>query len=378
MSSSYGENIRLTVFGQSHGGMIGATLDGLPPGEPVDLAAMQAFVNRRAPGRSAYATARREPDAVRIVSGLYQGKTCGAPLCLLIENMDARSADYDKLRDTPRPAHADYTATARYGGFADPRGGGHFSGRLTAPLVAAGALCAQIIARRGVTVGGHIAALGDCHDTAPDSLRLTPNRLKETADRDFPVFRAEAAAQMREALDVAKQAGDSLGGLLEVFALGLPAGLGSPMFGGVENRLAAAAFAIPAVRGVEFGSGFAAAHVSGSQHNDAFCARQGLVRTKTNHHGGVLGGITSGMPLVMRAAVKPTPSIARPQQTLNLATMREETLCISGRHDPCVALRALPCLEAVVAFVLLDLMLDGEYYNMTDGGMRKWICKNKA
>lgn len=372
MSSSFGENIRLMIFGQSHGEMVGAVLDGLPPGEPVDLASLQTFVDRRAPGRGDGRSARQEADRVQIVSGLYQGRTCGAPLCLWIANTDARPSDYAPLLSVPRPSHADYTAALRYGGYADPRGGGHLSGRLTAPFTAAGAICSQILARRGIAVSGHIAALGGVVDPSPETHSLTKEELALLTKRSLPVFHDDVALRMQQAVVEAAAAGDSLGGVLEVFALGVPPGLGGPMFGGVENRLAAAAFAIPGLCGVEFGCGFAAAAMRGSEYNDRyFQAVEHSVRTYTNHHGGVLGGITSGMPLVMRAVVKPTPSIALPQCTLDLTTGRETELRIQGRHDACIALRALPCLEAAVAFVLLDLMLDGEYRQPQTTGRRK-------
>ncbi len=361
MSSEFGKNLRISIFGESHGAAIGAVVDGLPVGEPVDLDALAGFLARRAPGRSAVSTARREADAVRVLSGLYQGRTSGAPLCLVIENGDTRSRDYEKLKNIPRPAHADYSATVRYHGFADPRGGGHFSGRLTAPLCAAGGVCLQILARRGVAIGAHIARCAGISDAPVDSAALTAEQLAAIAAKPFPVFDSAAGARMQEAILAARAEGDSVGGVIEAFALGLPAGLGSPMFGGVENRLAQAIFGIPAVRGVEFGAGFGAAELRGSENNDAFALSGGAVRTETNRHGGVLGGITTGMPLVVRTAIKPTPSIARAQRTLDFASGEQTELVIEGRHDPCIAQRAVPCVEAAAAAVLLDLMLDGEY-----------------
>jgi len=361
MSSDLGKNIRLSVFGQSHGQMIGAVIDGLPCGVEIDTEALQQFVDRRAPGRAAHSTARRESDKINIVSGLYKGKTCGAPLALLIANSDAHSADYEQLKNIPRPGHADHTAALRYGGSNDPRGGGHFSGRLTAPITATGGICLQILAKMGINVGAHIAAIGGVEDMAVDSMKLDEKKLRAVAAKSFPVFDDKAGEAMNSRILAAAEKQDSTGGIIEVFALGVPAGIGSPMFGGVENRLAAAVFGIPGVKGVEFGSGFGAANMCGSSNNDAFCLKENAVVTKSNSHGGILGGITSGMPLVMRVAIKPTPSIGCTQYTLNTETGAMEELNIQGRHDPCIVPRAVPCLEAVTGFVLLDMMLDGEY-----------------
>lgn len=351
-----GERLRVSVFGESHGPGIGAVADGLPAGEPVDLDALARFMARRAPG-GALSTARREADAVRVLSGLRDGITTGAPLCTLIENTDARSGDYRKLRDVPRPSHADYPALLRYGGHADMAGGGHFSGRLTAPLCAVGGLCLQMLARRGVAVGARLREVAGIPDAEVDDQALTEQSLAALSAGSLPVFDPAAGERMRAAIEAARAEGDSVGGVIEVFALGLPGGLGDPMFGGVENRLSAALFGVPAVRGVSFGAGFAAARMRGSAHNDAYCLKEGRVRTRTNRHGGIIGGITTGEPLVAQVAIKPTPSIAAGQRTLNLATGKETTLSIGGRHDPCIAVRAVPVAEAVAAIVLLDLIL---------------------
>lgn len=351
-----GERLRVSVFGESHGPAIGAVADGLPSGEAADLAALAAFMARRAPG-GALSTARREADAVRVLSGLCGGVTTGAPLCVLIENADARPGDYRRFAAVPRPSHADYPALLRYRGHADLSGGGHFSGRLTAPLCAVGGLCLQMLARRGVTVGARLMEAGGEADDPIDSQALTPQALRALAQKPLPVCSDEAGGRMRAAIEAARAAGDSVGGVVELFALGLPGGLGDPMFGGVENRLAAALFGIPAVRGVEFGAGFAAARMRGSAHNDAYCLKDGRVRTRTNRHGGALGGITTGEPLVARLALKPTPSIAAAQRTLELVSGEETELRVGGRHDPCVAVRAVPAVEAVAAIVLLDLLL---------------------
>lgn len=349
MSSSYGENIRVTVFGQSHGPAIGVVMDGLPAGLPVDLDRLQSFLDRRAPGRSDLTTARKEEDRPEILSGLFEGRTCGAPFAALIRNRDARSKDYSALAQTPRPGHADYTAAIKYGGAQDYRGGGHFSGRLTAPLCIAGGICLQMLEREGIRVMARIRALGPVTD---DSAFTEP-----VGDKPFPASSDRAAAEMQQAVARAKEAGDSLGGIIECVVTGLPAGLGDPMFDGMENRISAALFAIPAIKGVEFGDGFALAGLTGSAANDPFRMEQGRVVTETNRCGGILGGITTGMPLVFRVAVKPTPSIAQPQRTVDLGTGQDTDLQITGRHDPCILPRAVPCVEAVAALAVYDAFL---------------------
>jgi len=349
MSSSYGKNVRVSIFGQSHSEAIGAVVDGLPSGEYIDMEAVQRFMARRAPGKNAYSTARREADAPRVLSGLVEGVTCGAPLCAMIENGDQRSKDYDRLKNMPRPSHADYTATIKYGGFADMRGGGHFSGRMTAPLCFAGAAAMQILARRGIQIGARIAEIAGVEDGDAQDFLVA-------RDKEFPVLDDAQGEKMRQAIAAARQEGDSVGGIVEVRAYGVPAGLGDPMFDGMENELAHWMFAIPAVRGVEFGAGFASARLRGSQHNDTFTMKDGRVETRTNNHGGILGGITSGMPIVMRVAFKPTPSIVMEQDTVNLAEGCEAKLVIGGRHDPCIVPRAVPCVEAAMALAILDRM----------------------
>ncbi len=360
MSSEFGKLLRVSVFGQSHGRAIGVTIDGLPAGEAVDLDALNAFLARRRPGQSPLSTARAEADAPVFLSGLEGGVTCGAPLCAVIENSDQHSSDYEALRDTPRPAHADYTAWVKWGGWADMRGGGHFSGRLTAPLCIAGGIAKQILARRGVFVGAHLSEAAGIPDS-PFPLHPTPELFAQVAVKPFPVLDDGAGERMQSAIRAARGEGDSVGGVSECAAVGLPAGLGAPMFDGVENRLAAALFGIPAVKGVEFGAGFAAARLRGSENNDPFTVENGRVFAVRNNAGGILGGITSGMPLVVRAAVKPTPSIARPQRTVSLSRLEEAELSVRGRHDPCIAHRAVPVTEAVTAAVLLDLLLEGNH-----------------
>ena len=361
MSSEFGNLLKISVFGQSHGKAIGVVVDGLPAGEAIDLEELNAFLARRKPGKSPLSTARKESDAPVFLSGLENGVTCGAPLCAVIENSDQHSSDYTELRDKPRPGHADYTAFVKWGGQADMRGGGHFSGRLTAPLCIAGGIARQILARRGVYVGAHLWSVGTERDT-PFPLRPTRELFEAVAAKPFPVLDDQAGERMQSLILEARQAQDSVGGVIECAAVGLPAGLGDPMFGGVENRLSAALFGIPAVKGVEFGDGFAAARSCGSANNDPFSVDgDGRIITQTNHAGGILGGITSGMPIVLRTAMKPTPSIARPQRTVSLSAGADTELVIHGRHDPCIAHRAVPVVEAVTAAVLLDLLLEGNH-----------------
>lgn len=357
MSSHIGKNITVSIFGQSHSQAIGAVIDGLPAGFAVDMEKVRAFLARRAPGRAAYATARREADEPIILSGLADGKTCGAPLAMLIGNGDTRSKDYEKLRDIPRPGHADYTANLRYGGFQDVRGGGHFSGRLTAPLCFAGAICLQMLEQRGVFVGAHIASVAGISDAPFDPVHVCLEELRAVSSKPFAVIDDAAGAAMQEKIAQAKADLDSVGGTIECAAVGFPAGIGDPMFDGLENRLAAALFGIPAVKGLEFGAGFAAAEMRGSQNNDPFFLEGERVLTKTNHAGGILGGISTGMPLLFHLAFKPTPSIAKAQDSISLSRKKPEKLEIAGRHDPCIVPRAVPVVEAAAAIVLLDALL---------------------
>ncbi|MGM9542467.1 MAG: chorismate synthase [Candidatus Limivicinus sp.] len=349
MSSSYGENLHLTIFGQSHSPAIGMTLEGIPAGEQIDFEALQRFLERRAPGRNAYSTARKEADAPEFLSGLRGDTTCGVPLTAIIRNGDTRSKDYAPFSAVPRPGHADYTANVKYFGHQDYAGGGHFSGRLTAPLCIAGGVCLQILQRHGIEVISRIRSIGDVKDPSP----LTAS----TAEKAFPTVDEAAGEAMQAAIAQARAQGDSLGGVIECAVLGLPAGLGDPMFGGMENRIAGIVFGIPAVKGVEFGAGFAAAKLRGSQNNDSYTVQDGRIETRSNHCGGILGGITNGMPLVFRAAIKPTPSIAMEQTSVNLETRTEEKLRVGGRHDPCIVPRAVPVIEAAAAIAVYDALL---------------------
>ena len=352
--------LKVSVFGQSHGKAIGVNIDGLPAGETIDLEELYAFLDRRKPGKSPLSTARKESDTPVFLSGLENGVTCGFPLCAIIENSDQHSSDYSELADKPRPAHADYTARVKWGGHADMRGGGHFSGRLTAPLCIAGGIAKQLLARRGIYVGAHLSAVAGEADAA-FPLHPTAEQFAALAAKPFPVIDDEAGERMQAAILDARQEGDSVGGVIECAAIGLPAGLGDPMFDGVENRLAAALFGIPAGKGVEFGAGFDACRLRGSENNDPFTMEDGKIVTTQNNAGGILGGITTGMPITLRVGLKPTPSISRPQQTVSLSAGENAELVIRGRHDPCIAHRAVPVVEAVTATVLLDLLLEGNH-----------------
>lgn len=356
--NTLGNKLKVTVFGQSHAPAIGCVIDGLPSGFAPDMERVSAFMARRAPGRNAWSTNRKEGDVPEVLSGLVEGRTCGAPVSMLIRNSDQHSRDYAGLKRTPRPSHADYTALIKYGDDYDIRGGGQFSGRLTAPLCFAGALALQILEQRGVTIAAHIARIENVQDPSPDFAAVTREELTALLKKPFPVFDDGAGVRMRQAIEAARLDADSVGGVIRCFALGLPAGIGEPMFGGVENRLAAALFGIPAVRGVSFGTGFDAAGMRGSGHNDPFVMDGDRVAARTNHAGGVLGGITSGMPLVVNIAVKPTASIAREQDTVDLEKRENARLVIHGRHDPCIVPRAVPVAEAVTALTVLDMLLE--------------------
>ncbi len=358
MSSEFGNTLRVGVFGESHGRAIGVTMQNLPAGEEIDLLMLEAFLDRRRPGKSALSTARNEPDKPVFLSGLLEGKTTGSPLCAIIENRDARSRDYEELLDKPRPGHADYTAYLKWAGKADMRGGGHFSGRLTAPLCIAGGIAKQILARKNIFIGAHLASVAGIADEAFD-LRPTQAQFDEIAQKDFPVINDAKGCMMQEAILSASKDGDSVGGVIECAAVGMPAGIGSPMFDGIENRLSAAIFGIPAVKGLEFGAGFDACNMRGSENNDPYrIGENGEITTETNHAGGILGGITTGQPIVLWVGIKPTPSIAKPQKTISLTKRENAELIVHGRHDPCIAHRAVPVVEAVTALVLLDYILE--------------------
>lgn len=357
MSSVFGNKIKVGIFGQSHSNSIGVMIDGLPAGEKVDLAELESFLLRRAPGRNEFSTKRKEADKIKVVSGLVDDTLCGAPLAAVIENCDTRSGDYSNIYDVPRPGHADFTANVKYGGAQDVRGGGHFSGRLTAPLCIAGGICKQILKRKGITVGSHIYELACVKDAPFDPINVSAFELETLAQKPFSTLDDGAALEMQKKITEASGACDSVGGIVEIAAVGLPVGIGDPMFDGLENRIASAVFAIPAVKGIEFGLGFEAARIFGSKNNDSFYMDGDTVRTRTNNHGGILGGISSGMPLIFRCAVKPTPSIAKEQDSVSLSGKKDAKLTVNGRHDPCIVPRSLPAFESATAIAILDAML---------------------
>lgn len=428
----WGENIRISVFGESHGAAIGVVIDGLPPGIKLDTAKIYEEMERRRPGQDIYSTPRKEGDAVEIVSGFFNGHTTGTPLCGIIRNTDKRSSDYEELKNMMRPGHADYTGKIRYNGFNDYRGGGHFSGRLTAPVVFAGAIAAQYLEQRGITIGTHLLRIGSIEDDRINPVNIGAEQLKAFRSMWFPTIKPETAQEMMKEINDARMDQDSVGGVLETAIINLPAGLGSPMFDSVESRLAAFVFAIPATKGIEFGAGFDFGRMRGSEANDSFQPREpgegahepgevaqvpwlepgdvgqvpqhrsnvpqtgeqvqesrivkqvsepraddqvpwpneqrtgkqitAFCPTATNNTGGINGGITNGMPVIFRTVFRPTPSISKPQQALDMKTMKAREYSIHGRHDPCIAVRAVPVLDAVAALVVMDLLLDEKKY----------------
>ena len=360
MSSTWGDNtgIRISIFGGSHTEAIGVNIEGLPAGEKIDMDKVLVQMSRRAPGQDKTATKRKESDEPHIISGMLDGVLTGAPLCAVIYNTNQHSKDYSNLKIRPRPGHADYTAWLRYNASNDIRGGGHFSGRLTAPYVFAGAVLRQLLEKRGVTIGAHAAAIAGVGDELFDPVRVSSADLNTLNEVYFPVISSDKKAEMYEKIEALREKGDSAGGIIECAASGVPAGLGDPMFGGVENLISSAVFAIPAVKGIEFGAGFGVSGMSGSENNDEFYYDEnGTVKTRTNNCGGILGGITNGMPIIFRCAVKPTPSIGIEQNTVNLETGENDKLIISGRHDPCIVPRAVPVVEAAMALALAKLIL---------------------
>lgn len=356
MSSTIGEIVKTTVFGESHGVAIGAVIDAPPAGYKIDIDEIKVQATRRAPGQDLSATARKETDTPEILSGLLDGVTTGAPLAFIIKNNDQRSHNYDGIKDRPRPSHADYAAFVRYNGQNDIRGGGNFSGRLTAPLTVAGAIARQILKQQGIIIGGHVLGVGSSFDEPFDPVNVSDDLLENLNKQYFSVINDDAKQKMTEEIAEVKKNGDSIGGEIEIAVTGLPAGVGSPTARGIENAVSNAVFTVPAIKGIEFGDGFGLASMKGSEANDEMYYDGDTVKCKTNHSGGITGGISNGMPLIIRCAIKPTPSIALEQNTVNLKTKQDDTLIIEGRHDPCIVPRALPAVEAAVALALLDLI----------------------
>lgn len=357
MSATFGKALKTTIFGESHSAAIGVVIDGLPAGMKIDETMVREGMKRRAPNTSSASTKRSEPDLYEIVSGFFQGKATGTPLCAIIRNRDTRSQDYEKTADLLRPGHADYTGIIKYLGSNDYRGGGHFSGRLTAPLVFAGSVARQFLSGKGISVGTRIRTVADVEDTQ----EFDETGFAEVENKSFPVLSDSAGQKMQEVIEKARLDGDSVGGVIECMVTGIPAGLGEPFFDSVESRMAHMMFSVPAVKGIEFGAGFAISAMHGSEANDAPRVKDGRIVFQSNHNGGINGGISNGMPIVFRVAIKPTASIFKPQETVNIRTMTNETLQIHGRHDTCIALRAVEVIKCAAALVTADLFLEARH-----------------
>ncbi len=354
--STFGKNIKVSVFGESHGEAIGAVIDGVPAGFEIDMDKVLVQMARRAPGKDKTATPRLEKDFPRVMSGILNGVTTGAPIACVIENTNTKSADYSNLLENPRPGHSDYTAFVKYGGNNDIRGGGHFSGRLTAPIVFAGAVLRQILEKKGIKIAAHISSIGNVYDSRFDGAEISDELIDTLNNSAFSLVDGSVEEKMRETVESARKDGDSVGGTIECAVVGMPIGVGGPLFSGIEGEISKAVFGIPSVKGIEFGAGFDSAHRRGSENNDAFEYKEGKVVTKTNNCGGILGGISNGMPIIFRAAIKPTPSISKQQETVNLKTKENTTLSVKGRHDPCIVPRAVPVIEAAAAIAIFDML----------------------
>ena len=372
MSTFYGKNLKVSIYGKSHGDHIGVVAKNMPSDFEFSIKELLQFTSRRAPGKNLLSTQRKEADLPIFLSGVElidedQAKLDGNEFHAIIKNTSQRSADYDSLKLVPRPSHADYAAIQKYGPSVDLRGGGHFSGRLTAPLCIIGGICLQYLRTKGIEIAAHLYSVGNIYDERFDLANVSLRDIETLKQRsDFPVLDPEVEPAMRAQIDNARNDGDSIGGIVEVAVLGLPAGLGEHMFDGVENRISSIVFGIPAVKGIEFGNGFECARMRGSQNNDPFAIKDGKVVTQTNNCGGILGGMTSGMPLVFRAAMKPTPSIFTEQDSVDLNTMTATKLTIKGRHDPCIVLRAVPVFEAAAAIAITDMLLDENSLNYSN------------
>lgn len=358
MSSTWGDKIKISIFGGSHTEAIGVNIEGLPAGETINMEDVLLQMKRRAPGQDKTATQRKESDEPHVLSGLLDGVLTGAPLCAVIYNTNQRSKDYSNLKIRPRPGHSDYTAWLRYNASNDIRGGGHFSGRLTAPLVFAGAVLRQLLEKKGIVIGAHAYQIGTAKDIPFNLCDIDADTLNTINKEYFSVISEEQKQNMYDEVEKTRLKEDSIGGIIECAAVGVPAGLGDPMFGGVENLISSIVFGVPAVKGIEFGAGFNVTEMLGSENNDDFYYDEnGIIKTKTNNCGGILGGITNGMPIVFKCAVKPTPSIGIEQETVNLETKRNDKLIITGRHDPCIVPRAIPVVEAAMAVAIANLVL---------------------
>ncbi len=356
MTSKIGDKLSISISGGSHTEQLEAVMSGFPRGVKISEENIARQMQRRAPGKDATATARKEPDTVEILSGVDGGVTTGEDIRIIIKNTNTKSGDYDNLKFTPRPNHADYPAFVKYNGQADMRGSGHFSGRMTAPLTALGAICREYLKGKGITVGGHIFNIGDGFDTAFDAVTVNAEQLDKLSGEYFATNSTDAKEDMREIIEKAKADGDSIGGSVEIAVTGMPVGIGNHMFGGVENIISSVVYGVPAVKGISFGAGFDFSFLRGSEANDAYYYAEDRVVTATNNCGGIVGGMTTGMPIIIRVALKPTPSVFVPQNTVNLQTHENVTLEIKGRHDPCIVPRALPAIEAAVAIAVTMLL----------------------
>lgn len=358
MSGIWGKNIMISIFGESHGKAIGAIIDGLPPGIALDMESIEFQMKRRAPGAGDLTTSRLEDDEFEILSGYFNGYTTGTPLSFIIRNRDSKPSDYESIKNIVRPSHADYTGRIKHKGFNDYRGGGHFSGRLTAPLVFAGSICRQIIEAKGIKIISHIKSLGKVDDESFDFEKIEEKMIEKLKIMELPVIDEEKGELMRREILMVKEKKDSVGGIIECAIIGMPAGIGDPFFHSVESEMSHILFSIPAVKGVEFGAGFEIAKMKGSEANDEIFIENGKVSTKGNSNGGVVGGITNGMPIIFRVAVKPTPSIGKIQNTIDMEKMEETKIMIRGRHDPCIVPRAVPVVESAAAIALLDMIME--------------------
>ncbi|MDU5805955.1 MAG: chorismate synthase [Peptoniphilus harei] len=360
MSYSFGKNFKVTLFGQSHSSEIGLVIDGIKAGYKINRDLIAKNLDRRRPGRNEFSTPRKEEDYYELVSGEVDDITCGAPLCAIIKNKDQRSKDYDNLRDMPRPSHADYPAYVKYSSNNDIRGGGQFSGRMTAPLVIGGSIAEDLLMERGIKIYSRIKSIGLSDDSEINLEDIKEENFYDFKNQDFPVINPSSREKMKEEILKAKKEGDSIGGIVETFILNMPVGIGEPFFDSLESVISHAVFSVPGVKGIEFGSGFEAAKMLGSVHNDPYYYENNEIKTRTNNHGGIIGGLSTGMPIVFRTAVKPTSSIAKAQDTVSLKDKSNSKLKIVGRHDPSIVPRALVAIEMITAIALLDLVMEGE------------------
>ncbi len=364
MSYSFGKNFKVTLFGQSHSSGIGLVIDGIEAGYKINRDLIAKNLDRRRPGRNEFSSPRKEEDSYELVSGVVEDITCGAPLCAVIKNKDQRSKDYDNLRDMPRPSHADYPAYVKFASYNDVRGGGQFSGRMTAPLVIGGSIAEDLLTKRGIKIYSRIKSIGLAEDCEINLEDIKEENFSDFKDQVFPVINPSSREKMKTEILKAKEEGDSIGGIVETFILNMPVGIGEPFFDSLESVISHAVFSVPGIKGIEFGSGFEAAKMLGSTHNDSYYYENKEIKTSTNNHGGIIGGLSSGMPIVFRTAVKPTSSIAKIQDTVSLKEKNNTKLEIVGRHDPSIVPRALVAIEMITAITLLDLVMEGERWEI--------------